>query len=534
MSGADELDEAIALANSGRTRPAAPPVPRLKRIRRIQWSETDVDAGQPEEEASVRRDHADGMTDGMTDGTAEGTADGAGALGGGTGGGSAGGPASGRDARKPGVAARTRRPERPSWAEARALAAGSPGALPRVTLPLDRALGHTLAGPLEALTDLPSFDTSAMDGWAVSGPGPWELVTEPIGTESKGILAGDRAEPAPLPDGHAIRIATGARIPPNTSAVLRSEHGATSGATRLRTARAPQPGTDIRPRGQECRTGDTLLPEGTHVTPAVLGLAAAAGYDELEVVRRPRAEVLVLGDELMHRGLPHDGRIRDALGPMVGPWLTTLGADVIVTRRLGDDAEALYETLATTTADVVVTTGGTAAGPVDHLQPTLRRLGAELLVHGVRVRPGHPMLLAALKKREAGGEGDGEDGRGARDGEGGEGGGGTFLVGLPGNPLAALSGLVTLAAPLLRTLGGRPGPGHEQQGTLAEEVHGHPRDTRLVPVAHEGAGVRARVRPLRYAGPSMLRGIATADALAVIPPGGAAPGTDVRLLELPR
>ncbi|MFG3253932.1 molybdopterin molybdotransferase MoeA [Streptomyces sp. NPDC048172] len=516
MSGADELDEAIALANSGRTRPAAPPVPRLKRIRRIQWSEADAGPGQPEEEAAVPRDPADGATDGATDGPP---------------------PArdADRDAKEPGVAARTRGPERPSWPEARALAAGTPGALPRVTLPLDRALDHTLAGPLEALTDLPSFDTSAMDGWAVSGPGPWELVPGPGGTggtggsgstggsggtSGQGILAGDRTEPAPLPDGHAVRIATGARIPPNASAVLRSEHGATSGASRLRTARAPQPGTDIRPRGQECRTGDELLPGGTRVTPAVLGLAAAAGYDELEVVRRPRAEVLVLGDELLHRGLPREGRIRDALGPLMGPWLTTLGADVIVTRRLGDDAEALYETLATTTADVVVTTGGTAAGPVDHLQPTLRRLGAELLVHGVRVRPGHPMLLAALRKRS---EGIGE-----------EGGGGTFLVGLPGNPLAALSGLVTLAAPLLRTLGGRPGPGHEQQGTLAEEVPGHPRDTRLVPVAHEGAGVRARVRPLRYAGPSMLRGIATADALAVIPPGGAAPGTDVRLLELPR
>ena len=562
MSGADELDEAIALANSGRTRPATPPAPRLKRIRRIEWSETEPGHGQPDEEPDVRRHtHKDsgatGRDDGRTGhtdrperpGRAERRGPGGQNERSGRPGNSAGSAPSARPEgpeqreQPDGPERREGRegpepPERPSWPEARALAAGAPSALHHVTLPLDRALGHTLASPLKALTDLPSFDTSAMDGWAVSGPGPWELTHGPGGAEGPGILAGDRTEPAPLPDGQAIRIATGARIPPNASAVLRSEYGETSGGTggpaggatggpaggpaggviRLRTTRTPQPGTDIRARGQECRTGDELLPEGTPATPAVLGLAAAAGYDELEVVRRPRAEVLVLGDELLHRGRPHDGRIRDALGPMVGPWLTALGADVIVTRRLGDDAEALHEALATTTADVVVTTGSTASGPVDHLQATLRRLGARLLVHGVRVRPGHPMLLAAL---------DGQEQRAGTPG-------GTFLVGLPGNPLAALSGLVTLAAPLLRTLGGLPGPGREQQGTLAEEVPGHPRDTRLVPVAHEGAGVRARVRPLRYAGPSMLRGIATADALAVVPPGGAAPGTDVRLLELPR
>ncbi|NGO73206.1 molybdopterin molybdotransferase MoeA, partial [Streptomyces boncukensis] len=429
----------------------------------------------------------------------------------------AGGQADGRG--RPG--APRERPEPPSWSRARALAAGAPRALPRTVLALERAIGHTLAAPLTALTDLPSFDTSAMDGWAVSGPGPWELVTGPDGAPAPGLLAGDRAEPAPLPDGQAVRIATGARVPPGTSAVLRAEHGELPSASRLRTtAEAPQQGADIRPRGQECRTGDGLLPPGTPVTAAVLGLAAAAGYDELEVVRRPRAEVLVLGDELLHRGLPKDGRIRDALGPLAAPWLTALGADVTATRRLGDDPEALHEALAGTTADVVVTTGGTAAGPVDHLRPTLRRLDAELLVHGVRVRPGHPMLLAALP----GGAGSPQDGGPRRR---------TYLVGLPGNPLAALSGLMTLAAPLLRTLGGRPGPERERQGVLAEEVHGHPRDTRLVPVVHEGAGVRARVRPLRYAGPAMLRGIAGAEALAVVPPGGSAPGTDVRLLELP-
>ncbi|WP_253186403.1 molybdopterin molybdotransferase MoeA, partial [Streptomyces abyssalis] len=351
--------------------------------------------------------------------------------------------------------------------------------------------------------------------------GPWTLAEDATGT---GILAGARSEPRPLPDGRAVRIATGARIPPGANAVLRSEYGETDGS-RLRTTRRPQPGTDIRPRGQECRSGDRLLPAGTPVTPAVLGLAAAAGYDRLTVTRRPRAEVLVLGDELLHRGVPHEGRIRDALGPAVAPWLSELGADVIVTRRLGDDAEALHEAVATTTADLLVTTGGTARGPVDHLRPTLARLGARLLIEGVRVRPGHPMLLARLPRRgEAGTE------AGSTESGGTEGGGGPFLVGLPGNPLAALSGLATLADPLIRTLGDRP-PRPELYARITDDVQGHPRDTRLVPVDHSPSPSRAR--PLHYNGPAMLRGIATATALAVVPPGGAPSGTEVQMLPLP-
>lgn len=382
------------------------------------------------------------------------------------------------------------------WPEARALA----GRAPRrpdapVSVSLDAALGLVLAAPLAALTDLPSFDTSAMDGWAVAGPGPWAVRAE-------GILAG-HAEPEPLTDGEAVRIATGARIPQDVTAVIRSEHGRTDEKERLHATREVVPGQDIRPRGQECRSGDPLLQRGTVVTPAVLGLAAAAGYDTVSALPRPRAEVLVLGDELLTEGLPHDGLIRDALGPMLPSWLRALGADVIAVRRLGDDAEALRKALKNSDADLVVTTGGTAAGPVDHVHPTLRRIGAELLVDGVKVRPGHPMLLARTKENQ-------------------------HLVGLPGNPLAAVSGLLTLAEPLLRTLAGRAAP-ETYTLPLKETVHGHPYDTRLIPVVLR----EDRAVPLHYNGPAMLRGIAVADALAVVPPGGARPGQELEILDLP-
>jgi molybdopterin molybdotransferase len=418
------------------------------------------------------------------------------------------------DAEHPVAGARAgRRPTRHTamaWHEARAAAAAAgAGRVSAVrAVELEQCAGRLLAEPLTALCDLPSFDTSAMDGWAVAGPGPWTVV------DVTPVLAG-YGDAAPLADGTAVRIATGAPVPPGTTGVVRSEHAVVDPARGTLQARPPlSPGQDIRPRGQECRTGDRLLPAGVPVTPAVVGLASAAGYDRLPVTAGPLVEVLVLGDELLTEGLPYGGRIRDAIGPMLVPWLTALGADVLGVRRLGDDAEALSRAVAGSSADVVLTTGGTAAGPVDHLHPVLRAAGAELLVDGVAVRPGHPMLLARLPRRQ---------------GSAGHPGAPGYLVGLPGNPLAAVAGLLTLAEPLLRSLAGA----HAEplrRVPLAREVPGHPYDTRLVPCGIRDGRV---LEPLRFGGPAMLRGVAAADGVAVIAPGGAGPGEEVALLEFP-
>lgn len=394
------------------------------------------------------------------------------------------------------------------WPDARRIARQAGRRLAPQAVPLgEQVLGRSLARGLVALTDLPSFDSSAMDGWAVAGPGPWLVKGQ--------VLAGQRHRGA-LHGGHAVRVATGTALPAGTTAVLRSEHGRTeerTDGTWLQPQAphlAPAPGQEIRHRGQECRGGDELLPVGTTVTPTVLGLAAAAGYDELVVTARPRVELLVLGDELLDHGLPRSGQVRDALGPMLPSWLRALGADVTSVRRLVDDADVLREAVAASGADLVVTTGGTAGGPVDHVHPVLAALGARLLVDGVAVRPGHPMLLAALP---GGGAGAGHGDR--------------HLIGLPGNPLAAVSGMLTLVAPLLRVLGGRPAPA-PYAAPLTDDVHGHPRDTRLVPVVFDD---ESAARPLHFAGPAMLRGIAAADGMAVIPPGGARAGEETAVLD---
>ena len=371
-----------------------------------------------------------------------------------------------------------------SWLAAHR-AAGRLAPLRTVEVALSAAAGHGLAGDVAALTDLPAFTASAMDGWAFRGDPPWTIAPE--GT-------------ALLP-GTASAVTTGAAVPPGTDAVLRMEDGEIHPERGLLTpsGRSPAPGADLRPRGSECVAGDVLAARGVRVGPVLLGLLAAAGHDRVEVVVPPVVDVLVLGDELIDSGPARDGLVRDALSLMLPPWLSMLGAEAPPARRVADTAQALLAAIADSSGDLLVTTGSTASGPRDFLHAVLASAGARLAVDSVQVRPGHPMLMATLS-----------DGR--------------PLVGLPGNPLAAVSGLLTLVAPAVRALAGLS-PAPVRSAVLTAAVTGHPVDVRLVPVA-DGT-------PLHFVGPAMLRGLAAADALAVVPPGGATAGDRVQVLALP-
>jgi molybdopterin molybdotransferase len=388
------------------------------------------------------------------------------------------------------------------WEEARRSAGDAGVPLPVLSRPLAHAAGHALAAPLTSLTDLPAFDTAAMDGWAVAGRGPWTV-------GQRGILAGE--VPGPLAAGMARRIATGAPVPPGSSAVLRLEDGLVAGDV-LRSSVALPPGRDIRPRGQECARGMTLIEAGATVTPALLALAAAAGHDELRVHRKPTVRLLVTGAELARSGIPRDGRVRDALTPMLIAWLDACGARLDGWLLLGDTRASLLAEIRDSPADVIITTGATSVGPTDLLHDALYEAGARLIVDSVAVRPGHPMLLAELAPAgspashdPAGTHLHGESRR--------------WLVGLPGNPLAAIAGLVTLAQPLLRRLGGHPRP-VTRTLIVDEAIAGHPRDVRLLPALAEDT----RAVPLPFYGPAMLRGVAAADVLLAVSPQGVPAG----------
>ncbi|WP_433530549.1 molybdopterin molybdotransferase MoeA [Micromonospora sp. CA-263727] len=392
------------------------------------------------------------------------------------------------------------------WEEARSrvYAAGLAAALPAVERPLAEADGHTLAEALTTRTDLPAFPTSSVDGWALRGDGPWRVVGR--------VLAGAAAAPL-TEDGTTVEIATGAMVPEGASAVLRVEES-------TRTADGlvdgvPRTVPEWRRPGEEASAGEELLPAGTPVDPAVIGLAAACGHDTLRVRRQPAVALLVFGDELLTAGPPAAGRVRDALGPSVPAWLRRYGcqvrpADVVgpVEDTLPAHVAALRSALAD--ADLVCTTGGTMHGPVDHLHPALAELGADYVVNTVAVRPGFPMLLARLVDTH---------------------GRVRFVAGLPGNPQSAVVALVSLVAPLLAGLAGRPMP-VLPYATLAEPVPGRGDHTHLALVRLDRFAGTAH--PLRHVGSAMLRGLAGADGFAVIRPDtdGAA-GDRVPVVPLP-
>lgn len=383
------------------------------------------------------------------------------------------------------------------WEQARSAARSLPSRLPVESVAVADLDGRVLADDVRALCDLPSFDTSAMDGWAVCGPGPWRVVGN--------ALAG-----APLPTrlgpGTCARIATGAVVPEATSAVLRWEDAHVQADV---VDGDVEPGRDIRPRGEECRVGDLVAVAGTEATPALVGFCAATGHDDVPVVRRPRVHVLLLGDELQSAGVPRDGRVRDSLGPQLPGWLRRAGAEVVAAERVGDRVDDVVAALARASAgaDLVVTTGGTAAGPRDHVHAAIDSPGGRLVVDRVRVKPGHPMLLADLRA---------PDGRGVP------------LVGLPGNPHSAIVGLMTLALPVIDTQLGRRGVAPVRIPT-AEELRAPQGHTRLVAgVVRDG---RFELSP--YGGSAMLRGLARSRGFAVVPEGVTPAGAAVEWLRLP-
>ncbi|CAB4926711.1 unannotated protein [freshwater metagenome] len=360
------------------------------------------------------------------------------------------------------------------WEQARSEAYGSWKKLPAEELSIGMCLDRTLAKDAIALVELPTYPTSAMDGYAVAGKGPWKIVGEvKAGAPMKGALK----------DKSAVKIATGAVIPENTFGIIRWEVATVDGEN---LSGEVTQGQDIRPAGLESAQGDVLAVAGTILNPGLIGLLAAAGYDSLEVIRKPRATIILLGDEIVLDGLPHDGLVRDALGPQLPGWLQRLGVEVIATQYVSDELELVTKAFADAAknSDIIFTTGGTADGPRDHVHAAIAGLKGELIIDRVKVRPGHPMLLAHINN--------------------------VPLVGLPGNPQSAIVALLTLGQPVIDSLMGR------KEAELHQIVTGDDIDvpegfTRLV----LGNVVDGWFEMGEYLGSAMLRGLAHSTGFGV-------------------
>lgn len=393
-----------------------------------------------------------------------------------------------------------------TWEEARHAAFDAATPIPAGPVALDLALGRTLEQDIVALHDMPHYASSAMDGWAVNGTGPW-IIVEP-GTR----LAPHQASP----------IVTGGLIPPGGKAILRSE-GAVLGKdddglpilTTGGTARPGEPrtGQHIRKAGEEASEGDVLVKAGVELNPAHLALAALAGHDELRVQGKPLVRLLLTGSEVVGQGLPVPGQVRDTFAPQLPAVVAMLGGIAGGVQRIGDSYPEWLAGLEDVVpevpgapdlpADVVITTGGTGRSGTDHLRRAVAELGGRLIIDGVAMRPGHPAVLAELP-----------DGR--------------FVLGLPGNPLAAMMALSTVGAPLLAALGHGTMPGVQEVpcGTVIEPDPGR---TRLMPFRL----LFGMASPAQHTGPGMMRGLAAADGVMVVPPHGVQLGEPVPAFALP-
>ena len=301
-------------------------------------------------------------------------------------------------------------------------------------LPLDECLGRVLAEDFAAPADLPGFDRSAVDGYAVhardcfgaSESSPALLCLAP------GTAMGEMNQRA-LAEGQACPILTGGMLPPGADACAMVEHTRLSGQD-VEIIRPVAPSDHVTYRDEDAKKGEVLLRKGLCLRPQDIGLLAAFGTAAVRVVRRPKAVVLSTGDEVVPiEACPRPGQVRDVNAHSLLALCREHGAEARLAGIVGDDPEALQAKVAEILpdADAVVLSGGSSAGMRDHTVAVFTGFaGAELLVHGAAVSPGKPFILASL--------------------------GGTCLMGLPGHVTSALVTAELFLAPLLRQMQGLP------------------------------------------------------------------------------
>lgn len=291
------------------------------------------------------------------------------------------------------------------------------------TVALADADGRVLAEPLVAGLDLPPWDNSAMDGYALR-LADWQ--GEPL-VVSQRILAG--SAPQPLQSGTCARIFTGAPLPEGADLVEMQENAEVLDDGRVRFLSPMRAGQNVRPRGQETRTGETVLPAGTRLGPIEMGLCASLGAAELVVRRRPVVAVISTGDELVPPGQPlGPGQIYNSNRSLLIAWLKRLGCAVVDAGILVDDLALTRKALGELgQVDLILSTGGVSVGEADFLGVALREEG-ELALWKLAIKPGKPLTFGHFR--------------------------GVPVIGLPGNPASTLVTFGLLTRPyLLRRLG---------------------------------------------------------------------------------
>jgi molybdopterin molybdotransferase len=397
---------------------------------------------------------------------------------------------------------------------------------PRERVPLGEALGRVLAEPVASADDVPGFDNSAMDGYAVraadtAGAGPPNPVRLDVVDEARaGAPAGAGVGP-----GQAARISTGAMLPRGADAVVRVED-TDAGSERVEIRVEAEPGRDVRRAGEDIRAGETVLAPGTQLGAAELGVLASVGVSEIGCGRRPRVTVLTTGDELQEPGEPlRPGAIRNSNTHSISALVRECGAELAGAEIVRDDPEATGAALAGALAgDVAVVCGGVSVGEHDHVRPALAELGVEQVFWGVALRPGKPTYFGTSPARSSASR---PVSPGSRT---------TLVFGLPGNPVSAMVTFLLFVRPAIRALLGAGEPGGRTTALLDAELPSLPARTQLVRcrLALRDDGWHAEPTKGEQ-GSHVLTSMLGADALAIVPPGDAplAAGARVEIELLP-
>jgi len=393
-----------------------------------------------------------------------------------------------------------------------------------ITVPLDRALGHALARDVEARATLPPFDNSAMDGYAVRtddvvGASP----ESPARLRVRERVRAGEVPSRSIDEGEAVRIMTGAPVPPGCETVVRVEHtdGEWGEPGWVRVTSDSDARRHVRPGGLDMREGDVVLEAGTTVTPGVLAVAAAAGRKRVAVRRAPRVGILSSGDELRAISDFEDVRagraIPDTNGPTLAAQTRAAGGEPLALGIARDDpGDIVAKVERAFDCDVLVTTGGASMGEADLFKRVLVERGLEVLFWRVRIRPGSPFSFGRLLRPAAS----------------------TAplpVLGLPGNPASAFVTFELFARPFLRALAGHRSLHRRRvRATAAEPMHSTPRLTHYHRVRLEAADGGWTASLSGHQSSGLVSSLAAADGLGIVSEGkaGIAEGEELDVLLL--
>ncbi len=374
------------------------------------------------------------------------------------------------------------------------------------SVPVTEAADRVAAVEVRARIAVPHFPRAMMDGYAVAAASTTSASeTRPRSLSVIGeVRAGHAYDGSLVRPGDAVRITTGAALPPGADAVLMAELTDPGRDGEVQAVAAVPPGKHVAPVGEDVDEGAVVLHAGRRLRPQDAGVVASVGVGAVAVVRRPRVRILITGDELLAPGaMPEGPRVVDSNSLVLHALCRRDGAAAVEIVRLPDDPRAI-ETAMREPADLTLVTGGSSVGPEDHAPRVLAALG-ELTVHGVAMRPSGPAGFGFIGPRPV------------------------FL--LPGNPVSCLCAYAFFAGPALRRLGGRSvaWPERSVRARLTRKVSSPLGRTDYLRVRLTPDGDGWNAHPVMLSGASILSSTTEADGAVIVDEGseGHAEGDEV-------